>query len=253
VVSGGLGRAAHAARPGAGGVRAREFRGHESCRSWRTNFSEAAHRSARRACWGGSYGVRVDWRGGNRGRRTRGGDPAQPGDFGAFYLDYYPRILRFFAYHTRDGQLSLDLTAETFAKAFAARERFRGSTTMEAAGWLWAIARNELLLYRRNKTEEWTALRKLGLEAPQASEDEAQRIVERAALDAERGLLEDAYALLTDRQREVIDLRVIQELSFEEIAARLQVSAPVAEQRLASGLQRLARTASMRRIRRAQQ
>ena len=60
---------------------------------------------------------------------------AHPRDFPRFYLAYNPRIRRYFKYETGDTQLALELTAETFEKAFKARERCRGTTSQEALGW----------------------------------------------------------------------------------------------------------------------
>jgi RNA polymerase sigma-70 factor, ECF subfamily len=184
---------------------------------------------------------------GSRSGLTRPGTP-HPRDFGRFYLNYYPRILRFFAYHTRDAHLSLDLTAETFAKAFEAREQFRGSTTREAVGWLWVIARNELRLHHRGRAAETAALRRIGISRPEATEDELAQIVDRATLDAERGELYDAFAELTDKQREVVQMRVIDELSNEEIAQQLNVAAVVVRKRLSAALRHLAGNASVRRL-----
>jgi RNA polymerase sigma-70 factor (ECF subfamily) len=171
-----------------------------------------------------------------------------PKNFGAFYLAYYPRILRYFAYHTRDAQLSLDLCMETFAKAFEARERFRGTTSKEAVGWLWAIARNELRQHERGRTTEATALYRLGMTRTQASDEELDLIVERATLERERGVLYDAWAQLTQKQRDVIQMRVVEERKYEDIAAKLNVSTKVIEKRLSSGLRRLAGNAALRRL-----
>jgi DNA-directed RNA polymerase specialized sigma24 family protein len=55
----------------------------------------------------------------------------------------------FFTRRTYDVDAALDLTAETFARAFAARRRFRGSSDAQAGPWLFAIASGQLAAYPR--------------------------------------------------------------------------------------------------------
>jgi RNA polymerase sigma factor (sigma-70 family) len=192
--------------------------------------------------------VRLGTWSGSRGGLARFGAP-HPRDFGRFYEAYYPRILRYFAYHTRDPQLSLDLTAESFAKAFAAREKFRGTTSKEAVGWLWGIARNELRHHARDRATEGAALRRLGLSRPVANDEELARVIELIALDDQKAPLYDAFDELTDKQREVVQLRVIEELSYPEIASRLGVSQVIARKRGSAALRRLADNGTLQRLR----
>jgi RNA polymerase sigma-70 factor (ECF subfamily) len=44
-------------------------------------------------------------------------------------------MVTFFAHRILDADVALDLTAETFAQAFAARPSFRGDTDDEARAW----------------------------------------------------------------------------------------------------------------------
>jgi DNA-directed RNA polymerase specialized sigma24 family protein len=59
-----------------------------------------------------------------------------PEAFGIFYDRHAENLLTYFARRTWDAQEAADLTAETFAAAFAARRRYRdtGAPPTNAAG-----------------------------------------------------------------------------------------------------------------------
>ena len=79
---------------------------------------------------------------------------ASPHAFADFYEQLSPQVLRFFAARTGDPHRAVDLTAETFARAFEHRRDFRGASDEQAAAWLWKIARNELAGHRRSRAVE---------------------------------------------------------------------------------------------------
>jgi RNA polymerase sigma-70 factor, ECF subfamily len=169
-----------------------------------------------------------------------------PAAFAEFYDRLSPKIVRFFARRTWDGQISLELTAETFAKAFERRQDFRGHSDGEAASWLWAIARNELKAYWRARSVRRNAAERLGVPRPQSSDEEILRIEESVAAEAARDLLEAELASLPEEQREAIELRVLQELQYEEIALRLGVSGQVVRARVSRGLRQLGQSSALR-------
>lgn len=174
--------------------------------------------------------------------RSREDPPA----FAEFYDHMSEKILRFFTHRTWDGQESLELTAETFAKAFEKRADFRGSSDGEAAGWLWSIARNELGAHWRLRAVRSTATGRLGPSLSYTPEGDLLRIEELLAAEAARGPLEAALEDLQPVQREVIDLRILQELEYEEIAVRLGVSNQVVRTRLSRALRSLAQSPGLR-------
>lgn len=90
----------------------------------------------------------------------------QPDVFGEIYRTHARSILVFLTRRIYDPEIALDLTAETFAQAFAGRRRFRGSTDEEIAAWLFGIARNVLARYLRRGRAERRALRRLGVDVP---------------------------------------------------------------------------------------
>ncbi len=163
-----------------------------------------------------------------------------PEAFGAFYVELAPSVLRFFARQTRQAQVALDLTAETFAKAFEGRRDFRGSSDEQAAGWLWTIAHRELGMYWRHRKVELAAIVRLGLERPQAAGDELQRIEDLATIERMSPAIEELCAELSETHREMIQLRVIDELGYQEIAERLDLSNDVVRARVSRALRVLA-------------
>ena len=91
-----------------------------------------------------------------------------PTGFDAAYRAHSKAILVFLARRTYDPETALDLTAETFARAYAGRRRFRGTTDDELAAWLFAIARHVLARFLRRGVAERRALTRLGISEPTA-------------------------------------------------------------------------------------
>ena len=162
--------------------------------------------------------------------------------FASFYEDTYPAVLRYLVHKTGLAQVALDLTAETYAKAFENRGRFRGSTREEALGWVWAIARNELRMYWRTRSVELSAVDRLQLPRPAADDAELGRIDELLAIEQQAGPLRAKVDELPANQQAVIRMHVIEERDHAEIARMLAVSTDVVRARLSRGLRKLAAT-----------
>ena len=161
-------------------------------------------------------------------------------DIGHLYDGHARRLLVFFARRTFDGQLAMDLVAETFARAYENRDRYRGSSEHEAAGWLWGIARNVLHESQRRGQAERRALARLGVEAERLSESELARVEELASLDDLRDLVGAALRTLSVEHREALELRVVRELDYPQIARWLKISEAAARARVSRGLRVLA-------------
>jgi RNA polymerase sigma-70 factor, ECF subfamily len=93
--------------------------------------------------------------------------------FSTLYRSTAQDLVVFFARRTYDAEAAADLMAETFAKAYLGRRRFRGSTEQEARAWLFGIARRRFAMYLRHGKAERRARRRRGLERPQLAEGEA--------------------------------------------------------------------------------
>jgi RNA polymerase sigma-70 factor (ECF subfamily) len=169
-------------------------------------------------------------------RSSAGNDPPA---FVALYYEMSPKVLRYFAHATGDPHVAFDLMAETFAKAYEKRHDFRGQTEAEESSWVWTIARNELAMYHRSRGVERAALHRLEMERPDLTDEEIRRI-EQLGTDAEvREHLANALVLLPAEQREAIRLRFLEDRSYDEIAAHLDVSNEVVRARCSRGLRTL--------------
>jgi RNA polymerase sigma-70 factor (ECF subfamily) len=167
--------------------------------------------------------------------------------FAALYDREAQTVLVFIARRTLDPELALDLTAETFAQAFRGRRSFRGTTEPEERAFLFTIARRQIARYHRRGTVERRALEALGATVPTAHEDDLRAIEEAAGLDALRATLGDELARLSDDQRAALQLRVVEERSYPEVADALGVSEQTARARVSRGLRALARALEPRR------
>lgn len=161
-------------------------------------------------------------------------------DIAALYAAHRDELLRWFARRTADAETALDLVAETFAQAVRTRRRCRASSDSERAAWLYAIARHQLAGYHRRGYAELRAVGKLGLERPPLTEAVLREVEMRAGLDEVRGQLSAAMASLTEETRAAVTLRVIDELPYPDVAARLGIAEPAARTRVSRGLTRLA-------------
>jgi RNA polymerase sigma-70 factor (ECF subfamily) len=162
-----------------------------------------------------------------------------PDALGALYREHAKSLLVHFSRRCYDPQQALDLVGETFARAHAARGRFRGESWEEAEAWLWGIARHVLADALRRGRAERRALDRLGVEPPRLADDELARVEQLAGLIDLKDALAGALQQLSPAQREALRLRVVLELDYPAVAARLGVSQQVARARVSRALRSL--------------
>lgn len=170
---------------------------------------------------------------------------ADAGEFDELYRSESEGVLVFFARRTLDAEVGLELTAETFAQAFIGWRRLRGRSHPERQAWLYTIARRTLSRYLRRGHVERRALARLGVETPTVHEDDLAAIEERAGLDGLREALGEKLGRLGDEQRRALELRIVQERSYAEVADDLGISELAARARVSRGLRALARMLEM--------
>ncbi len=157
---------------------------------------------------------------------------AQRGDVAAFselVARYQDRIYRFLVRLTRSQDDALELTQETFLSAYQALPRWRPDARFTT--WLFRIARNQAFDWlRRSKRVEFVALEEgqgFDIADPAPTPDAALETVQRLRA------LERALARLPAEHREILLLREIEEMSYEEIAGVLDVSLGTVKSRIA--------------------
>jgi RNA polymerase sigma factor (sigma-70 family) len=157
---------------------------------------------------------------------------AQQGDGSAFpelVARYQDRLYRFLVRLTRSEDDALELAQETFLHAYQGLARWRLDARFST--WLFQVGRNLAfdLLRRRNCVEflpldEDAAIADLA-PGPDAVLETAQRY----------RMLELALARLPVDQREILLLREIEEMSYEDIAVVLGLNPGTVKSRLARG------------------
>jgi RNA polymerase sigma factor (sigma-70 family) len=139
----------------------------------------------------------------------------------------------------RMGWLAADLTAETFTRAWLVRDRFRDERDGSALPWLLGIAGRLVADAARHDRVETRARVRLGL-STELSVDAGHDEVERRL--SPRRMLERRLAELPAHERDAIDLRIIDELGYDEVARRLHIRPAAARLRVSRALGRLRRT-----------
>ena len=157
----------------------------------------------------------------------------------SLYREHSRQLLIFFARRTMDAETATDLVAETFAAAFRDRGQFRGRTREEAAGWLFGIARHQLSSFYRRGTVEREAMQRVSVERRDLSAEERERIEELSGVDAMREQVRIQLEHLEAADQEVLQLRIVEEREYDDIAARLGVKEDAARARVSRALKRL--------------
>jgi RNA polymerase sigma-70 factor (ECF subfamily) len=168
--------------------------------------------------------------------RARAGDRAARGELLALYQNY----LRILARTQIDKFLRVrcdasDLVQETFLEALRDFPRFAGTTERELIGWLRQILVRNLadqVKHHKAQVRNWQCQESLealldhsSLAVQEALTKGISSPSAQASRREEAALLADALARLPADYREVIVLRNLQHLPFEEIAARMGRSA----------------------------
>ena len=151
--------------------------------------------------------------------------------FRVLYDRHAARVLAFLERRTRDHAAAIELTAETFAQAWLSRERYTDHLEGTIAPWLFGIARHVLAASVRERAIEHAARDRLRIQ-PEPSVS----AVDPVWLD---GLDEDlaaALAELPDGQRRAIELRVLADGAYEDVARQLEITPLAARVRVHRGL-----------------
>ena len=163
-----------------------------------------------------------------------------PGAFVELYRRHAEDLLRFFARRTLDPEAAAELTAETFAEAFSSRARYRQMEGVDGVAWLYGIAKHQLGRFFRAGKVDALARRRLGMPERALPPEDYERIEDLVDFAPIRKALVEAFDALADDQRRALQLRVVEGLSYPEVASRLSCAEAAARQRVSRGLRRLA-------------
>ena len=179
--------------------------------------------------------------------RLRAGESAA---FDRLVTERTPDVYALLCRLTDDPEEARDLTQETFLQAFRSIAHFRGEADLRT--WLYRIAVNQA----RNRWRWWRRRRRdatVSLEAPAATGDDerplAARLRDARAPDPEAQALSNeresalaaALGKLARPYREAVILRDVEGLSYEEVAAALEIGVGTVKSRLSRGRHELRR------------
>ena len=154
-----------------------------------------------------------------------------PAEIEELYRAHARRLAGYLMRATRDVEVAADLTAETFAAALMARERYRPELGAPTT-WLYGIAAHKLGDWRRHGHAEDRARRRLQLERPPLSEADVAEFTRLADEVTVIELLDD----LPEDQRSAVRARLLGERDYHEIAMAEGVSEAAIRQRVSRGL-----------------
>ncbi len=146
---------------------------------------------------------------------------------GLLWDDITPKLYGYLVKTLKDRQLADDVLQDTWLKAINALESFRPKGVRFSA-WLFVIARNEC-------RQHW---RKNGREVSIDEDNETQSAVHSPIELTNKITLDTVLAQLPIDDHEILCLRYISELSFNEIAHVLEISAISARVRTHRALKR---------------
>jgi RNA polymerase sigma-70 factor (ECF subfamily) len=148
---------------------------------------------------------------------------AKEGDEEAFsrlYTSYFSHVYRYIYFRVQDADAAEDLTQTVFLKVFERLPFFR-EINREPLALFFTVARNQVIdHWRKNKRIKVLAEDDGLAEIP----DSAPGVEEKIARAGENKVLSLAIEALPAEQRDVLTLRFINELSYQEISGLLKKS-----------------------------
>jgi RNA polymerase sigma factor (sigma-70 family) len=162
-----------------------------------------------------------------------------PDAFTELYRRHAEDLLRYFARRTLDPEAAAELTAETFAEAFASRGTYT-DTGANGVAWLYGIAKHRLGRFFRSGRVDASARRRLGMPERELPPEDYERIEDLVDFAPIREALIEALDTLSEDQRMAMRLRVIDGLGYADVAERLGCSEANARQRVSRGLRKVA-------------
>jgi RNA polymerase sigma factor (sigma-70 family) len=163
-----------------------------------------------------------------------------PEDFDVVFVRYHERVLRFMVRATFDPEVAFDLMAETFTLMLANLHAFEGETERAGEAWMWAIARNGLNRWFRQADTARRYREFLIGDVRSPGTEELERIEELADMEPLRARVGQALSSLDDASRDLLQWRVVEQWSYDEIAEALDITPRAALHRVARALAKLA-------------
>ena len=178
------------------------------------------------------------------GQWPTGENATDEDEFSVAALDFLDALYGAALRLTRNADRAQDLVQDTYLKAIRARGRFAEGSNLKA--WLYTILHNTWRNRRRDQARSRVDFDSEAVEeaaegaslAPTGPIDSPETLLLRATLDAD---LQAALDALPEAFREVVWLRDVDELSYQEIATVIDAPIGTVMSRLSRARERLAR------------
>lgn len=171
-------------------------------------------------------------------KKAAKGDPSA---FEALMLQYQTPVYNLCYRMVGNGEDAADMTQETFLKAWKHLHGFHMESAFST--WLYRLASNTCLDLLRSKKRKPTISivqeDENGEEMTFDPVDPAPQPDELMILKEERQLLQAALLSLDQQQRAILTLRVVNDMSYEEIGSILQLKEGTVKSRLARARENL--------------
>ncbi|MCW2924714.1 MAG: polymerase sigma70 factor [Thermoleophilia bacterium] len=164
---------------------------------------------------------------------------AEIGGFDDVYERCAPRIFRYT--RSRLGPAAAeDVTAEIFAVAWKARDKFTTDISDDPMGWLLGVA-NRVIARHRQAEYNWIRMcretARASTDLPAATDDMSE-VDDRVDAQAHHRVLA-AVAHIPERERIPLLMLVVSEMSYEDIAASLRIPIGTVKSRISRARARL--------------
>jgi RNA polymerase sigma-70 factor (ECF subfamily) len=167
-----------------------------------------------------------------------------PAAFGQVFDEWYAPVFGYIFRRTADYDLSKDIAAETFLKAFLKIHNFQWRG-ISLSAWLYRIATNELNQYYRSSKYKPQSLQQL-LENPQMEKllhqqesDEREVLEKELKAHNDYNLVRLNLLKLDVKYQEVIALRYFEQKTNSEISSILNKNEGTVKSLLSRGLEKL--------------
>ncbi len=167
---------------------------------------------------------------------------SNPQEFEKIYNDYFERIFAYIIKRTLDYNLAKDICSEVFIKAFLSVQKFKWTNTPVLI-WLIKIAQNEIRLYFRSKKykPEYLSASFYSYKNQTSPSAEQEKIeVENQVLKSKKiQSLIKSLNKLSEKERECISLKHIENLTYKEISQVLHMITGTVKSHISRGLAKL--------------
>lgn len=127
------------------------------------------------------------------------------------YKSTFKSLYRYIRYKVDLDVVAEDICSEAFVRAFEKIESFRGESSFKT--WLYSIARNLIKDWYKDNSK-----------TTQVNHELAEKVEKNNVSDIQIELLTKVLTNLSDRYREVLELRFISKLSLKEVASIMETT-----------------------------